>query len=204
VPRDWTRRKRCELSSTASSSWCKIAKALFQVIRKRIRGCATGDFYVGIDEKFRRMHRDAVTAAGAELVRFARSCGLIRGEWIAIDGSKFRAVASIDSARERIALQRYLDSIDKADEEQETNIDFSAVQAALEKLKQHLSCSRHVDHAGHVLQIEVYVMRPPPTAKTDRTAKLINSTLSSKIRNTTERHPRRLQFSLRQSWWSNH
>ena len=48
--------------------------------------------------EFRRMHRDAVTAAGAELVRFARSCGLIRGEWIAIDGSKFRAVASIDSA----------------------------------------------------------------------------------------------------------
>jgi transposase len=68
--------------------------------------------------EFRRMHRDAVTAAGAELVRFARSCGLIRGEWIAIDGSKFRAVASIDSAHERLALQRYLDSIEKADEEQ--------------------------------------------------------------------------------------
>src|SRR5271163_672786 len=87
--------------------------------------------------EFRRMHRDAVTAAGAELVRFARSCGLIRGEWIAIDGSKFRAVASIDSARERLALQRYLDSIEKADEEQQTSIDSSAVQAALEKLKLH-------------------------------------------------------------------
>jgi transposase len=62
--------------------------------------------------EFRRMHREAVTAAGAELVRFAKSCGLIRGEWIAIDGSKFRAVASIDSARERLALQRYLDSIE--------------------------------------------------------------------------------------------
>jgi hypothetical protein len=83
------------------------------------------------------MHREAVTAAGAELVRFARRCGLIRGEWIAIDGSKFRAVASIDSARERLTLQRYLDSEDKADEEQQANIDPSAVQAALEKLKQH-------------------------------------------------------------------
>lgn len=61
--------------------------------------------------EFRRMHRDAVTAAGAELVRFARNCGLIRGEWIAIDGSRFRAVASIDSTRERLALQRYLNSI---------------------------------------------------------------------------------------------
>src|SRR5580658_6454424 len=87
--------------------------------------------------EFRRMHRDAVTAAGAELVRFARGCGLIRGEWIAIDGSKFRAVASIDSARERLALQRYLDSIEKADAEQQASVDPSAVQAALEKLKQH-------------------------------------------------------------------
>jgi len=87
--------------------------------------------------EFRRMHRDAVTAAGAKLVRFARGCGLIRGEWIAIDGSKFRAVASVDSTRDLLALQRYLDSIEKADEEQQVNIDSSAVQAAIEKLKQH-------------------------------------------------------------------
>jgi hypothetical protein len=83
------------------------------------------------------MHRDAVTAAGAEFVRFARSCGLIRGEWIAIDGSQCRAVDSIDSTRERLALQRNFDSIEKADEEQQASIDPSAVQAALEKLKQH-------------------------------------------------------------------
>jgi transposase len=87
--------------------------------------------------EFRRIHRDAITAAGGELVRFARGCGLIRGEWIAIDGSKFRAVASIDSTRERLALQRYLDSIEEADDEQQASIDSSAVQAALERLKQH-------------------------------------------------------------------
>jgi transposase len=87
--------------------------------------------------EFRRLHRDAVSAAGAELIRFARSCGLIRGEWIAIDGSKFRAVASIDSVRERLALQRYLDSVEKADKEQQESIGPSAVQAALEKLKRH-------------------------------------------------------------------
>jgi transposase len=85
--------------------------------------------------EFRRMHREAVTAAGAELVRFAKSCGLIRGEWIAIDGSKFRAVASIDTVRERVALQRYLSSLEKGDAEPDTKIDQSAVQAALEKLK---------------------------------------------------------------------
>jgi hypothetical protein len=87
--------------------------------------------------EFRRMHRDALIAAGAQLIRFARSCGLIRGEWVAIDGSNFRAVASIDSTRERLALQRYIDGIEKADEEQQASIDPSAVQTALEKLKQH-------------------------------------------------------------------
>jgi transposase len=87
--------------------------------------------------EFRRMHSEAVTAAGAALIRFARSCGLIRGEWIAIDGSKFRAVASVDSTRERLDLERYLESIKKADEEQEANIDQSAVQAAVDRLSQH-------------------------------------------------------------------
>src|SRR5271168_1325382 len=87
--------------------------------------------------EFRRMHRDAVTEAGAELVRFARGCGLIRGEWIAIDGSKFRAVASIDSTRERFDLQRYLYNIEKSDEEQQVSIYPCAVQAAHQELKQH-------------------------------------------------------------------
>jgi transposase len=86
--------------------------------------------------EFRRVHHEAVTTAGAELVRFAKSCGLIRDEWIAIDGSKFRAVASIDTVRERVALQRYLYSLEKADTEPETQTYQSAVQAALEKLKQ--------------------------------------------------------------------
>jgi transposase len=86
--------------------------------------------------EFRRMPRCS-NGGGAELVRFARGCGLIRGKWIAIDGTKFRAVASIDSTRERLALLRYLDSIEKADEEQQASIDPSAVQTALEKLKQH-------------------------------------------------------------------
>jgi transposase len=87
--------------------------------------------------EFRRMHVEAVTNAGAELVRFARSCGLIKGEWIAIDGTKFRAVASAGSVREREAIRRYLDSCEKADQEQQAMIDPSAVQAAIEKLKQH-------------------------------------------------------------------
>src|ERR1700761_142374 len=47
--------------------------------------------------EFRRIHCDAIAAAGAALIQFAKNCGLIRGEWVAIDGSKFRAVASIDA-----------------------------------------------------------------------------------------------------------
>jgi transposase len=87
--------------------------------------------------EFRRLHSEAVTAAGAELVQFARSVGLIRGEWVAIDGSKFRAVASMHSVLEREALQRYLAQMEKADAEQETRIDPTAVQAAIAKLRQH-------------------------------------------------------------------
>jgi transposase len=87
--------------------------------------------------EFRRIHREAVTAAGAALVCFAKNCGLIRGEWIAVDGSKFRAVASIDAAREKFQLQRYLDSMEKLDRDQSPEFDSVGVQAALEKLKHH-------------------------------------------------------------------
>lgn len=87
--------------------------------------------------EFRRMHRDAVTEAGAELVRFARSVGLVRGEWVAIDGSKFLAVSSARSVREREAMRKYLDAIEAGDEQEEVVIDSSAVSAALQKLQSH-------------------------------------------------------------------
>lgn len=87
--------------------------------------------------EFRRMHSAAVTEAGAELVRFARSVGLVRGEWVAIDGSKFRAVSSAKSVRERDAMRRYLEQMEEADGQDEVVIDPGAVAAALEKLKRH-------------------------------------------------------------------
>ncbi|HEV2279871.1 MAG TPA: IS1182 family transposase [Acidobacteriaceae bacterium] len=85
--------------------------------------------------EFRRMHREAVSAAGAELVRLARSVGLVRGEWVAIDGSKFRAAASTRSVRERDAVRRWLEQLERADEQEEVVIDPEAVAAALDKLK---------------------------------------------------------------------
>jgi transposase len=85
--------------------------------------------------EFRRMHREAVTKAGAQLVRLARQVGLVRGEWVAIDGSKFRAVASAGAVREREAVKRYLDQLESADQQDEVVIDHSAVAAALVKLQ---------------------------------------------------------------------
>jgi transposase len=87
--------------------------------------------------EFRRLHRDGVTAAGAELVRLARSVGLVKGEWVAIDGSKFQAVSSTRSVREREALERYLEQLEQSDRQDEVVIDPSAVASALEKLRQH-------------------------------------------------------------------
>ena len=87
--------------------------------------------------EFRRMHREGVTAAGAELVRLARSVGLVKGEWVAIDGSKFQAVSSVKSVREREALERYLEQLEQSDEQDEVVIDPSAVASALEKLHRH-------------------------------------------------------------------
>jgi len=93
--------------------------------------------------EFRRMHSSAVTEAGAELVRLARAAGLVRGEMVAVDGSKFRAVSSARGVREREAMKRYLEQLDVADEQEEVVIDPSAVRAALEKLKSHAEPEAH-------------------------------------------------------------
>src|SRR6202162_5580561 len=69
--------------------------------------------------EFRRIHSEAVTQVGAELIRFTRSLGLIRGEWGALDGSNFRAVSSVGSVRERKAVKRYLESLESADQDDE-------------------------------------------------------------------------------------
>jgi len=99
--------------------------------------------------EFRRMHREAVTAAGAALVGFARSVGLVRGEWIAIDGSKFQAASSARSVHEREAVKRYLEQLEQADEGDEMVIDPDAVATALEKLNRHPEPEAHLMRVGH-------------------------------------------------------
>ena len=87
--------------------------------------------------EFRRIHREAITQASAELVRFARRQGLVRGEWVAIDGTKFRAVSSAAGVAERQALERYLDGLDVQDAEETFQIDPAFTAVALEKLRAH-------------------------------------------------------------------
>ena len=99
--------------------------------------------------EFRRMHREAVTKAGAALVGFARSVGLVRGEWIAIDGSKFQAASSARSVHEREAVKRYLEQLEQADEGDEMVIDPDAVATALEKLNRHPEPEAHLMRIGH-------------------------------------------------------
>ena len=98
--------------------------------------------------EFRRREGTALRAVAAAFVRFCRGQGLIRGEWLAIDGSKFEVVASRKSVlsrerllREQAALDRrvaeYLEQLDAADaEEGETTIDAGAVREALAVLQQ--------------------------------------------------------------------
>ena len=97
--------------------------------------------------EFRRRDGTAVRAVAMAFVRFCRGQGLIRGEWLAIDGSKFEAVASRKAvlSRERLlkehaALERqvtdYLQRLDAVDaEEGESAIEAAAVREALEVLR---------------------------------------------------------------------
>lgn len=85
--------------------------------------------------EFRRQNSEAITESCSQLVRLAREVGLVRGAWVAIDGSKFAAASSARHVAEREAARRYLDRLDAADQQEEMVIDESAVAEALQKLQ---------------------------------------------------------------------
>src|SRR5262249_2955502 len=91
--------------------------------------------------EFRRTEGEGLKSVCAGFVSFLREAGLIRGEWVAIDGSKFQAVASGKSVPSIEALQReveqYLQNLEQADA---SDVDAEAVppamiQAAVSKLQ---------------------------------------------------------------------
>jgi transposase len=109
--------------------------------------------------EFRRRNGAGLRGAGAAFVRFCREAGLVRGEWVAIDGSKFQAVASRKAvvtaealAREKARLEErmaaYLAALDAADaEETEPAVDPVAVRRALELLRRdHAKLARAEEH----------------------------------------------------------
>lgn len=87
--------------------------------------------------EFRRLNGEAIARATAELVKFAAAMGLVKGEWVVIDGSKFAAASSADSVREREAVTRYLQELENNDATEEPEINRAAIAEALEKLRQH-------------------------------------------------------------------
>lgn len=96
--------------------------------------------------EFRRHNGSGLRRAGAAFVAFCQQAGLIRGEWIAVDGSKFQAVASRKAVMERAALEQsqqraeqqmvaWLAALEDADQrEDDNNFDPDAVRAALAQL----------------------------------------------------------------------
>jgi transposase len=98
--------------------------------------------------EFRRLNGKAFAAVCRSFVQFCRRAGLMAGELVAIDGSKFQAAASRKQytsatrlAQQQAALDKqiaaYLAQLDHGDKEEAgIAIDRSAVQAALQQLQQ--------------------------------------------------------------------
>lgn len=97
--------------------------------------------------EFRRLNGKAFIAACRSFVQFCRHAGLIAGELVAIDGSKFQAASSRKQyqsaarlAKQQAALDQqiaaYLAELDRGDrQDTSAEIDRSAVQAALQQLQ---------------------------------------------------------------------
>lgn len=102
---------------------------------------------------FRKDNGAAFQATCRAFVQFCRQVGLISGQLVAIDGSKFQAVASQrkhlslaklkrQQARLEAQIARYLAELDEADRSEATEVvDRSAVKAALQQLE-----NRHADN----------------------------------------------------------
>jgi transposase len=97
---------------------------------------------------FRKDNGMAIRGACRAFIEFCREAQLLSGQQVAIDGSKFKAAASIDQGFTRKQLERdrarieqqvqaYLQRLDQADrEESGVELDRNRVQQALERLNQ--------------------------------------------------------------------
>ena len=97
--------------------------------------------------RFRQQNPKAIQQVSAQFVQFCRRAGLVSGDQVAIDGSKFQAVASRKAvwtakrlAKEQVRLEaeigHYLDQLNDADESDEPRVEGEAVRSALALLEE--------------------------------------------------------------------
>jgi transposase len=116
--------------------------------------------------EFRRTNGKGLRATCAAFVRFCRNAGLLGGEWVAIDGSKFQAVASKTKAYTREQLRReqakwearvaeYLAELDRADRhEAGVVVREDQLKAALDALDSHRAIEGLMDALGQSQYVE--------------------------------------------------
>lgn len=75
---------------------------------------------------------------------------------MAIDGSKFQAVSSARQVAEREAARRYLERVEAADQQEEMEIDGTAVAAALKKLQEDREPEARFMHGPHGFSAPAY------------------------------------------------
>ena len=96
---------------------------------------------------FRKDNGEAVRGACRAFIQFCRQADLLTGRLVAIDDSKFKAAASKDSVirraqlpeqRQRIddLINRYLQQLDQADDDQHIELESASVKEALKQLQQ--------------------------------------------------------------------
>lgn len=116
--------------------------------------------------EFRRHNGKGLRGACASFVRFCRNAGLMGGEWVAIDGSKFQAVASNDKAVTRKQLKRdqaqleeriaaYLAELDRCDRaEGDTPIREEQLKRALDALEGQAAVLDLMDESGESQHVQ--------------------------------------------------
>lgn len=132
--------------------------------------------------EFRRVNGKGVRAACASFVRFCRHAGLLGGEWVAIDGSKFQAVASKakvltreqlrrDRAKSEERVAQYLAELDRCDrEEGDVRLGEEQLRAALDALDSGKAMQALMDE----LDVDQYVAGEPE-------AKLMRTTSGKQV-----------------------
>lgn len=118
---------------------------------------------------FRRDNAVSFSAVCRAFVQFCRTAGLVKGDLVAIDGSKFKAVASsrrhvsikhLKRDQEKLdrRIAQYLTDLDEADrDEGEEAVDRSAVKTALARLMSKRADNLTSQALMHELQVSQFI-----------------------------------------------